>query len=343
MIELDFRRGFTLGLLLLLILTFFGPTNLLAQGDLFGTAKVNINPDLPIRLSGYAARSTESNSISQDLYATALAFGSGTETAILIAVDATGVPDNVADEVSTRLSQQLGISRDRINITSTHTHNGPCVHGYLDNLFGAPLPSDQQGRVDDYTLELTNRLETVALDAVRNQTAGHTIAWGKGSVGFGVNRRGAGIVDHDLPVIRVADSLGNTRAIITSYASHAVTLSSNSVSGDWPGFAREAIEQMYPGAAALVMIGAAGDINPSPIGSEAAAQAQGQSIANEVARLINSNLLTPVQTQIASAHGEISLPYAVRGWLRPELPTTNTASRLGRLVTKLPWFFSKGK
>lgn len=307
---MEIRRGATHSVTLSSFILLCGAFNLAAQADSFGTAKANITPALPIRLSGYAARTTESTTVAQDLYATAVTFGEGAEAAILIAVDCTGVPDNVADEVSTRLSQQLGIAPERINITSTHTHNGPCVHGYLDNLFGAPLPADQQQRVDAYTELLTDKLEEVALDAIGNSTSGHTITWGKGSVGFGVNRRGAGIVDHELPVIRVADSLGNTRAIITSYASHAVTLGSNSVSGDWPGFAREAIEQMYPGAVALVMIGAAGDINPTPIGSEAAAQNQGQQIANEVARLVSNNLLTPVQSKIGSGHGEIFLPFA---------------------------------
>ncbi|MEX2170273.1 MAG: hypothetical protein WD851_13250 [Pirellulales bacterium] len=308
----EHRRGTSsvLGLVTCYLAIVTAPVTLPAQTGYFGTAKVSITPALPIRLSGYAGRSTESTSVEQDIYATAAVFGSDVDTAILIAVDCTGMPDNVADVVSASLSQQLGIVRERINITSTHTHNGPCIDGYAENLFGAPLPADQQQRVEEYTELLTDRLKAVALDAIGNGLPGHTITWGQGSVGFGVNRRGAGIVDHDLPVIRVADSLGNTKAIITSYASHAVTLSNNSVSGDWPGYAREAIEALYPGATALVMIGAAADINPSPMGSTAAAQNHGHSIANEVARLVSNNLLTPVGEMIGAAHGEIALPYA---------------------------------
>jgi hypothetical protein len=286
------------------------PETSTADTGIFGTAKVNINPALPIRLSGYAGRTTEAASVAQNLYATAAAFGSGAETAILIAVDCTGFRDNVTGAVSASLSQSVGIPQERISITSTHTHNGPCVDGYLTNLFGAPLPAAQQQRVEQYTQMLTDRLEEVALAALANRAPGHTLTWGTGSVGFGQNRRGAGIVDHDLPVIRVADAAGITKSIITSYAAHAVALNSNSVSGDWPGYAREALETLYPGATALVMIGAAGDINPNPLGSTAAAQTSGQSIANEVERLMNNNLLEPVTPTIGAARGVVALPFA---------------------------------
>ncbi|HJQ78319.1 MAG TPA: hypothetical protein VJ828_00110 [Lacipirellulaceae bacterium] len=286
------------------------PNTLIAQTGYFGTARVNINPALPIRLSGYAGRTTEATSIAQNLYATAAAFGTGADTAVLIAVDCTGFRDNVTDVVSASLSQSAGIPQERISFTSTHTHNGPCVDGYLTNLFGAPLPAAQQQRVEQYTQLLTGRLEEVALEALANRSPGHTITWGTGSVSFGQNRRGAGIVDHDLPVIRVADSAGNTKSIITSYAAHAVALSNNGVSGDWPGYAREALEALYPGATALVMIGAAGDINPSPLGSTASAQSNGQSVANEVQRLVNNSLLEPVTSTIRAAHGFVALPFA---------------------------------
>ncbi len=305
------------------------PPTLIAETGYFGTARVNINPTLPIRLSGYASRSIEATGVEQNLYATAAAFGSGAETAILIAVDCTGFRDNLTGAVSASLSQSVGIPQERISFTSTHTHSGPCVDEYLTNLFGAPLPPVQQQRVELYTQFLTERLEEVALEALDNRVPGHTITWGKGSVPFGINRRGAGVVDHDLPVIRVADSNGNTKAIVTSYASHAVTLSAsdNLVSGDWPGYARDAIESQFPGARALIMVGAAGDINPAPMGATSYAQNQGQMVADEIVRLVNNGLMTPVQPKIGAAHREIELPYATA--LEPGDPASARLAPLG--------------
>ena len=301
---------------LVLAISLAGAAQAPAQTGYFGTAKVNINPETRVMLSGYAGRSglPEATGVQQNIYAQAAAFGMGAETALLLSVDCTGVPDNVVDPLSALLSTDLGIAREKIVVSSTHSHSCPHVSGYLSNLFDPPLSSQRQGRVDQYTALLSQRLEEVARDALDNRTSGHDFSWGNGSVGFGINRRGGSVVDHDLPVMLVRDSLGQPAAIITSYATHAVTLSGsdNLVSGDWPGYAREAIEAIYPGAAAMVMIGAGADSNPSPLGNVGAAQAHGQSIANEVQRLINQQQLTPVSEQISAYHSELELDYATQ-------------------------------
>ena len=55
-----------------------------------------------------------------------------------------------------------------------------------------------------------------------------------------------GPTDHDLPVLAVRDPDGKLRAVWASYACHCVTLSNNKISGDWAGFAKEAIETDNP-------------------------------------------------------------------------------------------------
>src|SRR6266704_513306 len=65
-----------------------------------GAAEIDITPDYPIRLSGYAVRKKESDGVLQHLYAKAIAIGSDKEKpAILITVDNTGVPARVRNEV----------------------------------------------------------------------------------------------------------------------------------------------------------------------------------------------------------------------------------------------------
>ncbi|RIK78456.1 MAG: hypothetical protein DCC67_11555 [Planctomycetota bacterium] len=304
------RRG---ALSLALVATLAGGAA--GQTGYFGVAKVSINPQTPVMLSGYAGRSggPEATVVRQNIVAQAAAFGDGGATALLLTVDCTGVPDDVVDPLRASLAADLSIPQSRIVVTSTHSHNCPHVDGYLPNLFSPPLTATQQQHVEQYTAYLSNQLAAVAQQAIANRTPGHAISWGTGSVGFAVNRRGSSEVDHDLPVMLVRDSLGAAKAIITSYATHAVTIGgadSNAVSGDWPGYARERIEALYPGAAALVMIGAGGDSNPSPQGSSATALAHGQAIANEVQRLVAGNLLTPVSPSIAAFHNEIELDYA---------------------------------
>ncbi len=65
-----------------------------------GVAKVDITPTYPVRLSGYAIRTTEATNAVQKLWAKALAIGTDREgPAILVTVDNTGVPKPVRDEV----------------------------------------------------------------------------------------------------------------------------------------------------------------------------------------------------------------------------------------------------
>lgn len=285
-----------------------------SQEGYFGTAKVKINPLQPIMLSGYAGRASlpEATGVQLDIFAQAAAFGTGADTSLLLTVECTGLPDNVVDPLRAKLATDLGIAQERIVMTATHSHSGPCIEGYLPNLFGSPLPPSKQQHVDDYTARLIEWMESAAEEALDNRTPGHQISWANGSVGFGVNRRGEGVVDHDLPVMLVQNAMGHAEAIITSYASHAVTLNGgdNLVSGDWPGYARQALETLYPGATAMIMIGAGADSNPNATGSVSNAVAHGQTVANEVRRLIDNNLLTPVSPQISAFHDEIDLAYA---------------------------------
>ena len=81
-------------------------------GRLAGVARIDITPDYPVRLAGYAVRKQESEGVAQRLWAKALALGSDKEgPAILITVDNCGVPASVRDEVVRRLKGKRGRRR----------------------------------------------------------------------------------------------------------------------------------------------------------------------------------------------------------------------------------------
>src|SRR4051812_40344213 len=95
-----------------------------------GIARVDITPDYPIRLTGYAVRKTESAGVAQRIWAKALAIGSDEEgPTLLVTVDNLGVPDTVVEEVAGRLKRQAGIPRERFVVASSHTHSAPSVVG----------------------------------------------------------------------------------------------------------------------------------------------------------------------------------------------------------------------
>jgi hypothetical protein len=276
-----------------------------------GAAQVDITPDYPVWLSGYAARQTEFEGVDQRIFAQALAIGSSKKTlALLITVDNVGVPGAVRNQVAARLAKKAGLRNERFALCSTHTHTAPMLAGCLANLFGKDLPPDQQARVDRYTRELTDKLEQVALAALKARQPA-TFAWGQTKAGFAANRRTpGGPVDHDLPVLVARDKHGQIRALFASYACHCTTLGAtpNRICGDWAGYAREYLERDHPGAIVLVAVGCGGDANPNPRPGLEFAQQHGNTISTAVNALLQQPL-TPLRDKLACQTKPIALPF----------------------------------
>ena len=275
-----------------------------------GLARVDITPAYPVRLSGYAARKTESEGVAQPLWAKALAIGSDQEgPAVLITVDNCGVPGRLRDEVVARLARKHHLASDRIAICSSHTHSAPHLKGYLPNLFFDPLPPAEVAHLESYTAELVDALERVAGEALAQRQPAR-LSHGLGQAGFAANRRTkGGPVDHDLPVLVVSAVDGTVRGIFTSYACHGTTLTGqfNQVCGDWPGYAQEALEAAHPGAIALVALGCAGDANPEPRSAFELARKHGREVAGVVDGLLTNSTLRPVSGKLACR--QINLPF----------------------------------
>ncbi|MEX2170272.1 MAG: neutral/alkaline non-lysosomal ceramidase N-terminal domain-containing protein [Pirellulales bacterium] len=276
-----------------------------------GVAEVDITPDYPIRLHGFGGRRAESEGITQRIWAKALAIGTDEQKpVILFTVDNLGMRMSMVDEVAARLKEKAGIERQRIALTFTHSHTTPKVNGSADTIFSSPIPPEHQARIDRYTAELTDALEEAALAALADRKPA-SLEWSVGKVGFAMNRRTeGGPVDHDLPTLVVKTPEGEIRAVYVTYACHCVTLSDNKISGDWAGYAQEAIEHQHPGAIALVSIGCGSDSNPSSgvTGDNIGAAAeQGGEIAAEVDRLLRGQL-NPVTGSISATLQNIELP-----------------------------------
>jgi putative membrane-bound dehydrogenase-like protein len=276
-----------------------------------GVARVDITPAYPIRLSGYAVRTKESEGIEQHLFAKAMAIGSDREgAALLVTVDNLAVPGYLIDELAERL-KDTGVTRGRLVVNASHTHCGPCLTGAAINIFGKPMLPEQQATVDRYTRELLDDLEKVCLAALADRNASK-LAWGLGEVGFSANRRTrGGPVEHVMPMLTVTGRDGKLRAIVVDYACHGTTLPGqfNKVCGDWIGYAQESIEQRHPGVVAMVTIGCSGDANPEPRGTLALAQQHGRAIATEVDRVLGSNRLTPLHEPLATQFKRIDIAF----------------------------------
>lgn len=279
-----------------------------------GVAKIDVTPDYPVLLSGYLGRATlgESKGVLQRIYAKALAIGSDEEgPAIIITVDNCMVPEYLRDEVRRRLASK-GIISEKFAVCSSHTHTAPKLAGILNNIFGRDIVPDQQANIDRYTAELTDKMEQVALAALKDRKPSK-LAWGQGKATFAANRRTAGgPVDHDVPVLKVTGKDGKIRALLINYACHCTTIAHdlNTICGDWAGYAQEYLEEEFPGAIALTAIGCGADSNPSPRTAPGVdfAKQHGQAITTSVNDRLTQPL-TPLSAKLECRAHHILLPF----------------------------------
>jgi hypothetical protein len=295
-----------------------------------GVAEIDITPKEAIRLTGYGNREQPTAEVRQRLWAKALAFGDGGNSSILIAVDLIGVSRAATEEIARRLAST--VRREQFVISATHTHTGPSLAGVLPYIFNVPASAAEQQIVDSYTSTLINQLERVARAALADRRPSR-VSWSQGRAGFAANRRvlkdgkwtgfgitPAGAVDHDLPLLAVHATDGALRAVLVNYACHATTLEGrdNFVHGDWPGVAKELIQQRHPGAVALVSIGTGADSNPNPRGGGLPdVQRHAAAVADEVDRLLAAKmrpLTSPPRGRLATIDLQFAAIPARQQW-----------------------------
>lgn len=257
-----------------------------------GVARVDVTPSYPIRLTGYAIRTGESEGVAQRLWAKGLAIAADRAGPfVLLTVDNCGISSAMREEVLRRLRPR-GVTSERLAIAFSHTHTAPCVTGVLENIFTKDIPPAEKATIERYTRELTDKLTEVAGAALDSMQPAR-LSWAIGNAGFAANRRTpGGLVDHDLPLLAVKSPEGKLRAVLANYACHCTTLPGeiNQLHGDWAGCAQEFIETAHPGATALIAIGCGAECNPSPRPGMNYAEQHGKTVATEVARLLTGTL-----------------------------------------------------
>lgn len=258
-----------------------------------GVATVDITPEYPIRLSGYGGRRTPSEGIAQRLHAQALAIhGPSGQPALILAVDNVGVPGWLTEKLHQRIAAETKLPRAQFAVCSTHTHTGPMMAGVLSNLFGVDIPPDHWEAIERYTRETEEKLFAISMKALR-ETQAAELHFGIGRARFAKNRRTErGPVDHDVPVLAAKNAKGEWMAVLSNYACHCTTLGGefNQHCGDWAAYAREYLEKDFPAAKAMVAIGCGADSNPHPRTGLELAQKHGRELADEIARLLKSDL-----------------------------------------------------
>jgi len=325
------RRPFNIALVIFLFqaaLLWITHTSLQAQPKMpstdwkAGVARVVITPERPVWMAGYASRNKPSEGKLHDLYAKALAFEDRRgRRVVLVTSDLIGFPRAMAEAIASRAQRQFSLSRSQLILTSSHTHTGPVLRLSLIGTYD--LNAEQAAAVEEYSRRLQDRIVTIIGNAIEN-LAPARLAFGRGEAHFAMNRREPtergirigvnrdGPVDKDVPVLRVESEQGNLRAIVFGYACHNTTLTGEfyQFSGDYAGYAQEALEKSHPGAMALFVTGCGADINPHPRSTLELAEQHGKALAQSVEQALKGSL-SPVRGPLKTAlDQQLMLPLA---------------------------------
>jgi neutral ceramidase len=330
---------------LLTLFTAFVSSTLLAQEFQAGVGRADITPAGPIRLAGYAGRNKPSEGVYQHIFSKALALtdSSGAVT-LVITADTIGTPRSFNDKLARRLEEELKIPRERFVFACSHSHSTPVIQNGLTDMYG--LEGEEEKTVESYTAFFLQQSVEAAKAALKDMESA-TLSFGRSEAFFAGNRRQFGLkgvefgynpnglVDRDVPVLRVARADGSIKAVLFGYACHCTTLGPNyEIGPDWAGFAAHAIETTFPGSTALFITGCGADANPYPRGTMMLSNGHGLQLAGAVSRALSEPMI-PVTGPISAVFDRVDLPldklpdksYYEARLLEKPLPTQRYAQR----------------
>ena len=306
----------------LVSVTFAVPSARAVEGWRAGAAKVDVTPEGPIWMAGYAARDHESEGALHPLWARALVLEAASgRRAVLVTLDLCGIDRALSNTIRDRLHDECDLDRPQVVLACSHTHSGPVVGSNLITMY--PLDEGSRARVASYTERLIVEVVDVVKAAISDLGPAE-IASGLGRCDFAVNRREndqsradelrraidlKGPVDHDVPVLRLSRPDGEILAIAFGYACHCTTLDGYELNGDYAGFAQAAVEEANPGAIALFWAGCGADQNPLPRRSVELASDYGAQLAEAVRRTLTGPL-RDLAPNLECSYDEVPLDFA---------------------------------
>jgi hypothetical protein len=289
-----------------------------------GVARVDTTPTAPVRMAGYASRTSPSRGVAHPLVAKALALSDARDTKVVIVTcDIIAFRRPFTRRVADRVQAKHGLPRENLVLFASHNHAGPAPAEPPDrNTSGRPPREGLENNVA-YTRTLEDKLVDLIGEALGKMEP-VSLSYGIGRAHFALNRREptprgirlgknpAGPVDESVPILRVRKADGQPLAIVFGYACHNTTLRPDmmKIAADFAGYAQDRIEADFPGAVAMFITGCAGDADPHPFGTLAMAKDHGEELAQAVKFVLDHPAwLTDLAGQLRTAFTETTIRF----------------------------------
>jgi hypothetical protein len=217
-------------------------------------------------MAGYAGRTQGFQRIHDHIYVRAIVLSDGTSQAVLLAWELIGMPTHVWEELSQRITKELGIPADNLLLAAVHDHGAPSVAGMFGRSPAPGAANPAVGPPSPATIAYTTKVESDAFEAVRRAKVNLRPAqfgFGTGKAYVNINRREffaktgwwwlgynpQGPSDKTVAVLKFTDLAGKPIALFINYAVHAVVMGPDNlaVTGDLAGATSRYVEQYYQG------------------------------------------------------------------------------------------------
>lgn len=305
-----------------------------------GIAKALITPENDVWLAGYGRKRVAYGKI-HDLWAKVIALKDAAgKRVVMVTTDHMGMSKTIYERVFQRVAKQFQLDRSQFMLTFSHNHCAPCLEDDLVDYY--PSDAQQKEAVKEYTLWMEDQL-IAAIDEALNNWQDCELFSGGGNCSFAVNRRDnkeaevpdllakgiplKGAVDHEVPVLVAKGPGGHNLALLFGYACHPTTLDFNTWCGDYPGFAQIALENKFPGTAAMFFNACGGDQNPLPRRELALCEKYGEMLSTAVEEALNDPLVK-ISSRLSIAFNFVDLAFEEMVTLEKLKPIANGRSPL---------------
>lgn len=277
-----------------------------------GVARTDLTPFWGVELTGwgyYIERRWKR--IRDRLNATALVVEDGARSAVVLALDLMVIDEAFTKRTRDTIAKATGIAPEAILLNCSHSHNAPAAGGLLGVGECDPL----------YEAWASQQAATAAILAWQAREPATLTTAHADVPDISYNRtRPNGVIDSRLTALRIDRLDGSPLALLAGFGAHpcvGTELNPWDVSRDVPGEVCDGLEAGFPGATALFIQGACGDVNfhREYVNPERRHEPASELVAQTIAALRAAKALeNPV---VATACETAELP--TRRWTRKEI------------------------
>ncbi len=195
------------------------------------------------------------------LAVSAVAIRSGKETAVIVGIDLTGFDYSLGVAVKEEITRKRGIPAEAILINASHSHFAPVAQAFPTWGAHQQLPDSL------YLNKFVKKGMVEAIEQALDHMEKSKLIFGRGKTAIGANRSLSGedaVYDPALDILQIQGK--NRKGLIFLTGCHPVFRnegrSGYTISPNFPGYARNRIEEKTGTDMALFLQGCAGDINP---------------------------------------------------------------------------------